>query len=356
MNYVDRYVEFYQGENKKEIYRMIDYFCESIRSGEIDNIKDLLSEDCTASISMIAEGIRGVANICEAFIWPGPEVTIRKFNIFNYVCRIHNNYGQIYFYTQNIMAKEDENEVHPFVFGGQFCISIEKSETWKIKQIKYDLMYDYGNTAFVKGKWKLMNYSQFFGHKQMIFHESDSPWTMIVVDDEPGSELEQILENRFRSAYAMDAASFLELYELSSDKKGEPIGGVRKSITKGGGTQDDGKQKSSREDEVKFQKEKVFKEPRLQHVMMLGDIQFTKDKINIMMLRSEYNRLYNQRYTHDNIHSIVVTVCHPGEFIKENGQWISWRSGFDGKVIFESVDDDCIRYDDYICGGRKWIS
>jgi hypothetical protein len=256
------------------------------------------------------------------------------------------------------VSKDDGENVFPFAFGGQFCITVVKeNNSWKMKRIKYDLMYDYGNTCFVRGKWKLMNYGQYYGHTPMIFHEIDSPWNAVPEDDEPGSELEQYVQEHFRSSYAMDAGSVRELYELTPEpKKNAPSLGARKSITRGGGTQDTGTGSSDKIAGINFQREKIHKEARLQHVMMLGDMKVIGEKRYVVNLRSEYNRLYNHVYNRQNIHSIITTVVHPSIDVWEDGKWEKLTSGFDGRVVFEPVDDDCIRYDDYICGGRKWIN
>ena len=359
MNYVDRYVDFYSGPNKKIIYRMIDGFAQAVRTGQLDVLDDMLSNDCVASISMIKKGIRGIEEIKKALTWPGEQMDIRKFNIFDYVCRYAGNQAQVYFYNQCIVAKDDGVNVFPFVFGGQFCIHlIKKEEEWRMDSIKYDLSYDYGNTCFVRGKWKLMNYNQFYGHTPMISHMSDSPWVRIPVDEEAGSEEEIAYQERYRSCYAMDAASVDELAALSvnggSTKQRGPSLGVRKSVTKGGGTQDTGTAFEAA-DYLNFQKEKIHKEARLQHVMVVNDIYREGDLRTTATYRSEYNRLYNRHYTRDNIHSIVFTVYQPSVEIFEDGKWYPYQNGFKGGVIFVPVDDDCIQFDTYICGGKQWL-
>lgn len=357
MNYVDCYVNFYSGPNKKIIYRMVDSFCQSVRTGELDALNEMITDNCTADISMIAKGISGRENIKKALSWPGEEMDIRKFNLFSYVCRLHNGEAQVYFYNQCIVAKDDGKNVFPFVFGGQFCLHLKKIEDlWKIDTIKYDLSYDYGNTMFVRGKWKLMNYSQFYGHSPMINHMKDSPWAKIPVDDEPGSEEEIKYQERFRGAYAMDAASLDEMAALSgaggSTKLRGPSLGVRKSVTKGGGTQDTGEAFDAG-DYLNFQKEKIHKEARLQHVMVVNDIKYDGNLRTTCTYRSEYNRLYNRVYNRENIHSIIFTVYQPLVEIFEDGSWYPYQNGFIGGVEFIPVDDDCIQYDAYICGGRE---
>ncbi|MBQ9328877.1 MAG: nuclear transport factor 2 family protein [Solobacterium sp.] len=360
MNYVETYVNFYSGENKKQIYRMVDRFCQAVRTGALDELDDMLSDDCVVDVSMVGRNITGSNAIKEAFTWPGEEMDIRKFNIFSYVCRIHENEGRIYFYNQAIVAKDDGVNVFPFTFGGHFAMHVIKADgVWKFKRIKYDLCFEQGNNSFVRGKWKLMNYGQANGHFQSILHYEDSPWITIPVDDEPGDEMEQRFQDEFKTAYSMDMAATDEIYANAAEpvdrshmKKATQ---VRKNTTKGGGLSADLGADYSALGLMNFNKEKLHKEARLIHTYVYGSYE---DDGHIRVtgnVRSEYNRLYNKVFNRENIHSLILTVFQPRSEINVDGNWLPYDIGFDGRVVFVPIDDDCIRFDPYFCGGETWL-
>ena len=72
------------------------------------------------------------------------------------------------------------------------------------------------------------------------------------------------------------------------------------------------------------------------------------------MIRSEYNRIKNNIYTKETVHTQPLTAIHEIHACKENGTWKMKQMAYYPIMEFMPMDDDCICYDDYICGDAFW--
>lgn len=352
MNYLQNYLNFYSGPNRKAIFAGFHHLLEYLRTDDTEQLTDILTGNCIADISMLGH-IEGRENILRRLKWPGPQMDIRKVTMWNFVSRSHGNHAQQSAYIQCIFAQCDEENVYPFVWGGHFVNSwIKEESNWKIRHMKFDLMYEHGCNSYVKDQWTLMDYGIFYGHTPMINAETDSPWRVIPEDDEPQSDAEQIFETEFRLNFGMDGGDF----EITRDTFTDDVVfkmSAHKNINKYNPLQIDGDYYGKAACN-NFLKSKHHKEPRLQHTDTMGDVVITGDTAVAYMFRSEFNRTANRIYTKENIHSNVNTVLHRNKFRKENGEWKLCEFNYQPVLDFVRVDDDCICYDDYICGGTKW--
>ena len=69
MNPIDKYLAFYQGKNRRAIYRLFSQFIECLRSDDRQTLESLLTEDCAADISMIGK-VHGRPACLQALAWP----------------------------------------------------------------------------------------------------------------------------------------------------------------------------------------------------------------------------------------------------------------------------------------------
>lgn len=352
MDYLSNYINFYSGENRKAIYKTFCRLVDSLRTNSFDSFQTIFSHDCIADVSMTGHG-KGIGDMIHLLQWPGPEMDIKKITIWNFVARSHGNMAQQSAYVQCIYAKEDGSNVYPFVFGGHFVNSfVRENNLWKIKHLKFDLMYESGNNSYVKDKWTLMDYGIFYGHKPMINAEIDSPWHVIPVDEEPQTAAEQIFECEFKLNFGMDGGDF-EIVKQTFAKDVRFMMSEHKNINKYNPSQTDGNY-YGKATCSNFLKSKHHKEPRLQHTDSMGDLVIEGNTATAYMFRSEFNRTANCIYTLDNIHSNVYTVLHKNKFIKENGEWKLLEFNYEPILNFVKIADDCLSYDDYVCGGTKW--
>lgn len=351
MDNLSSYINFYSGENRKAIYKNFCRLIGSLRTDSFDSFQTLFTPDCIADVSMTGHG-EGIDDMVKLLRWPGPEMDIKKITIWNFVARSHGTAAQQSAYVQCIFAKEDEEHVYPFVFGGHFVNSfIMEKNSWKIKHLKFDLMYESGNNSYVKDKWILMDYGIFYGHKPMINAEIDSPWHVIPEDDEPQTDAEQIFECEFKLNFGMDGGDF-EIVEETFAEDVRFIMSAHRNVNKYNSTQTDGNYYGKAACS-NFLKSKHHKEPRLQHTDSMAGLVIEGGSATACMFRSEFNRIANRIYTPDNIHSNVNTVLHKNKFVKENGEWKLLEFNYQPVLDFVKVPDECLSYDDYVCGGQK---
>lgn len=355
MDYLDRYLNHYSGENRKALYKMMHDLADSLRTDDAGRIAQMLTDDCVADISMIGKGIRGTEAICRALSFPVKDVNLRRVTISGVVSRSHGDRAQQYAQVQCIFGYEDEENVYPFVFGGHFCISYRRENgEWKMSAIKFDLIYEAGNNALVAGKWKLIDYSIFAGHTPMINVLYDSPWRVIPDDDEPMTELEQVIDALDQAGITTDGGDWEQYAQCLSSHFSMDMS-ARSNASKANAATADALMSSVR-DNVDWIKGKFHKEPHLQHVDNLIDIRFNEahTRAEVLSFRSEFNRLYNNIFDKKTVHSMAYTAIHDNFFVLEDGRWRLEQGAFIPHQEFRYVDDDCIAYDDYICGGKKW--
>ena len=182
----------------------------------------------------------------------------------------------------------------------------------------------------------------------------DSPWRMIPKDDEPMSEYEKVYEAMNIANASTDCGDWLKYASCLSNEFSMDMSARGNSNKSNLSTKDS--LMNTTASNVNWIRGKFHKEPRLQHVCNIIDLVFNEDftEVTIYDFRSEFNRLYNNIYDKSNIHSIAYTAIHISKLIKENKEWKLKSSSFIPHQEFRMIDDDCIEYDDYICGGIKW--
>lgn len=355
MDYLNHYLKFIKGKNHRELFQALYSFVGCIRVADRDGIKKMLTDDCVCDISMIGKGIRGKDQICNALIFPLDEVDIRRILISNVVSRQKNGIAYQFAQLQNLYAIELGNDVHPFCFGAQIFIAYQKvDDQWKITKIKYDLAYESGNNSFVAGKWKLIDYAIFSGHEPMINGLYDAPWILIEDDDEEMNEQEQIYDAMSIYNFNVDNGNWGDFKKrLSKDF-------IMDMSSRGNSNKEnqdiaDSKMDGAR-DAIDWVRGKFHKEPRLQHVTLYLGAVFNEDHSQAIAYdyRSELNRLYNNIWDKSLIHAIPMTAIHKDLFVWEDGMWKAKSVEFIPHQEFRYVDDDCIAFDDYICGGKTW--
>lgn len=355
MDYLQRYLDFYSGKNRKTLYKMLHTLAVDIRTDNLEEMATLLADDCVADISMLGKGITGKQAVCEALSFPVKDVNLRKVTLSNVSTRSHGDLAQQYAQTQCIFGYEDEKNVFPFVFGGHFCITYNKIDgQWKMKHIRFDMIYESGNNALVAGKWKLMDYGIYFGHEPMINVFYDTPWRVIPVDDEPMTEIEEFLDATIHHSCMTDGGDW-ESYGKTLASQFSVDMSARSNANKSNTSTADGNMDGARAN-IDWIRGKFHKEPHLQHVDNLIDLRISEDgtEAEYLTFRSEFHRLYNDIYDKNNIHTMAYTAIHANKFVKEDGKWKLSSGKFIPHQEFRYVDDDCIEYDDMICGGKTW--
>lgn len=353
MDYIKNYINYFTGENRKAVYKTFCGFLSCLRTNNFDEIGSYVMDNCIGDFSTVGH-MDGVEEIKTKLLWPGPQLDIAKITIWNFSSRSKGSHAVQSAYVQCIFAVEDENNVYPFIFGGHFCNEYVKDENqWKMSHIRFDLMYEEGNNSFVRNKWKLMDYGIFCGHAPVISPEFDAPWLAIPEDDEPMSDAEEIFDLQFKKTFGIDSGNFSLVESTLTDDIYFDFSS-HKNINKYNPTQTDGDYVGKR-DVLNFLKAKQHKEARLQHTDCMVDLVFKDENhATAYMFRSEFHRIKNCMYNKENIHLNVNTAIHKMDVRKEHGKWKICRLGYYPVLEFTPVDDDCLQYDEFICGGTKW--
>jgi hypothetical protein len=355
MNYLQNYLDFYSGKNRKVLYKKLYDLITAMRIGDKEGIKPLLHEDCVANISMIGKGIAGKEKIASSLIFPVEDVNLRKISMSGVIIRSHDNLAIQAAQLQCMFGYEDEENVYPFVFGGCLLLEYKKEDgDWKIKDIKFDLAYEAGNNALVAGKWKLIDYNIFCGHEPMINFMYDSPWRRIPQDDEPQTTIEKIYEANLRANITTDTNDWPDYANVLASSFSMDMS-ARSNTNKTNASTADALMSNVRSN-VDWIQGKAHKEPRLQHVISLVGIDVNKDETeaDFYDYRSEFNRLYNEMYDKNNVHAVFYGARHHVHFVKENGEWKLSSGAFIPHQEFRYLPDNCIAYDEFICGGKTW--
>lgn len=338
--YLERYLKFYSGENRKAIYVCFAKLVDAIRSNDFSELPSILTKDCIAEYSN-AGTAQGIDNIIKMLRWPGPECQVRKSTIWNFVARSdRKGKGQQSAYIQSVMAIDDGVNIYPFTYGGVYCNSyVETEEGWKISHIRFDLIYADGNTLFVADRWPLVEAEKFSGHDHpVIVAELDAPWYVIPEDCEPQTDEEQIFELQFKKTFGFDRGEFhLPLSVAVDDMEQFAEGKGKRSY-------------------VNFLKYKQHKETALEHANRMGSCLIEGDRAVAMMPRGEEHRLRDRVYTRENIHSMVTTGSHKLYARKEDGVWKLEKLEF-GFIPTEEnrfipMDDDVVAFDEFVLGRR----
>ena len=337
--YLEKYLRYYSGENRRAIYTAFATLVDAIRSGELEQLRGILTEDCIAEYSTCGTAT-GVNQIINLLAWPGPDCNVKRSTIWNFVARSNTQgVGQQSAYVQCIMAIDDGVNVFPFTFGGLYCNSfVKQDDVWKLSHIRFDLVYADGNTDFVAGTWPLVEAGKYSGHKPIIVPELDAPWYVIPDDCEPQTDAEQIFELQFKKTFGFDHGEFhLPLSVVTEDMQ-------------------QFHEEAGNRNFVNFLKYKQHKETNLQHANRMGALTIHGDTAEALMPRGEDHRLRDRVYTLENIHSMVTTGSHKVYARKVDGVWKMERLDFgfvpNEDKRFIPLDDDVIAYDEYVLGER----
>ena len=349
--YNEEYQKYYSGENRKAMHRTFCSFIEMLRTDDFSGLDSVIYEDCKADISMVGH-LKGPDEIKEKIGWPGPKCNVSKITVWNFVARSHGDKGQMFAYVQCTRAIEDDKNIYPFLFGGQFVNSFEKvNGVWKMSHIRFDLVYEEGNDLFVKNKWTTINYGLYSGHEPMINAELDSPWRVIPEDDEPQSDAENIFELMYKYAFVFDNADFEFMHTFVTDDFW--INGSGEDLPHPDDPPRNGDFPGLRAVND-FLKSKHKNEAKMIHSCRMDRIVFEDENtVHAYMPRGEEYRLKNHNPDKGSIHSMVTTAIHHIHAKKIDGRWLMYKYRITPELRFDPMADDQILYDEYILRGEQ---
>lgn len=292
------------------------------------SIFDSLFDDNTMFNSNTLGKFLGVNEAKARFDWKGSPISVSRYRIYNHTLFVQNDTASQVAYIVALVGRTSMGYLHHFQFGGHYQISWKLiSGVWKIVDLRYCHDMEFGNTAFVDGWWRMIDYSIFNGYEDHpIDSKISAPWRKFK-DMSDWSDEEQIIDTYNRYAWGIDENDFEIMGSALSDSVIADING--KIIT-------------PKKELITFLRSKRLKENTMSHVGKVDHIEIEEDTAKLFLYRYEPHRIGNSILNIYNMNNSVYSVSYQFNLIKEQNIWIISRINYD--VRFFAVVDDGNHY------------
>ena len=304
-------------EERLKVKEVFLDFVNILEKNDIEHFDDLLTEDVTLESTNYGYA-SGLKNVKEKLKWDGLPINFSRSRIFNFVAFTKNNIAKQSAVVTTLVGQNDKDYFHYFHFSGYFLNDfIQVNEKWKINKVKFNLDMEDGNTLFVKGWWKLIDYRFFEGaYPYPIVSEMEAPWRAIKDPDSLGTEEEQVLDSYYRYCWGIDHADMGILLSCLDDY----IEFDKRAINLPLDPNPDSNFVSALEI-VKIMKFKRFKEPVMEHIFKIKDINIKDDRATLVTYRYEPHRLGTKKFNKLNMHEDFYSGICEYEFVKRDNGW-----------------------------------
>lgn len=316
--------------HREEIKALFENFTIALEDFEPERIRQYTTEDVCAKISYAGEAQRQ-DGVVELLRWKGMQMNVSRRWIMTFALRISGNKAVQYSYLLNMMGVDDGAFLFPFEYGGRVsCIYENTKNGWKIKEIKFDLDWVFGNTYFAKD-WKLIDYRMWHGHAPLICTEYEAPWNALPETEEEMSEIEQIKEALCQYSVACDNQDYITMkqgltddfhwYSGTNKKNAELICPDLRSF-------------------ILLNKSVAHKEPTLEHPIKVVDISVKGDEAELLGYMVQPHRLRTKVLNKETINHHFYTAVYHGKLRKVDGKWKLYEVYYlEPRVFFEKCYD-----------------
>lgn len=296
-----------------------------------DNDGALLDAVLSPGCHMISETLgeaSGAEDIRERLLWKGPKLDFSRYRIYNNcIFREGNEAAQSAYVVATVGVRRD-GYLHWFTFGGHYLLGWQKENSgWNMRRIKYCHDMECGNTSFVAGRWKLIDYDVRNGYgNHPIQSQKEAPWR-VMRDRTDWSEEEKIADLYNRYAWGIDEDDFELTASVMTDDiysyiPGAPFRGKEKLL--------------------ELLESKRRKENTMSHVGKIVDIKTDGDEAVMRIWRYEPHRI-GTKFTHaGNIDTMFYSVDYLWKLKKLRGEWLVDEIDYNTGVFGER--DDGKRY------------
>lgn len=304
----------------KEIKENFEKFVEAMEKDDYSEIGEYMSESVKGYFSTIGY-VDGIDEMKEKMRWRGKHYDEHIIRITNFADRGNNTQVQQSAYIQGMVCVEKDDFLHVFLYGGHFAVSYEfdkNMERWLMTEIRYDTDYLSGNTDFVAGWWKMIDYQYFMGQKlsSNVLGELDSPWKRFPETVQKMSDEECVEDTFYHYAFSMDTADFTELMNTYD----EEVCAVMPHGTFRG-----------KRDFTAYFKYVRLKEATFSHAVIIKSIKVKKDRAEAVLYRTEPHRIGTKVIHRGNKEHVFFSAVYHNEFRKRGGKWylssISYEPG-----------------------------
>lgn len=307
---------------KRDIIKQrFEEFVEALESFCPEKIRKITTEDVKGHFSNVGEA-EGKDALIELLTWKGKKMNVSRRRITNFVVRTQGEKAQQSAYVMSLIGYDNGKFLFPFEFGGKYVVSWEEQNgEWKIKEIRYDMDWEKGNTYFAKD-WNFIDYKIYAGHKPMISSEYQSPWAVILENDEELTEEEKIMENMFKYSFGLDNCDWALHHSSYTD---DIIFYAGNSVMESGAC-----------NLINNFKNTSHKEPALEHAIKIVDIQINGDEAVLYGYRIEPHRLGSKNLNRDTLHQSFYSAKYKNLLKKVDGEWKMYEIHYQSGVFFEN--------------------
>lgn len=142
---------------KRDIIKQkFEEFVTALENFQPEKIGELVTEDVRGHFSNVGES-EGKDELIKSLMWKGREMNVSRRRITNFVVRTEGDRAQQSAYVMSLIGYDNGSFLFPFEFGGKYVVSWRDQDgEWKIKEIRYDMDWEKGNTYFAEG-WSFID-------------------------------------------------------------------------------------------------------------------------------------------------------------------------------------------------------
>jgi hypothetical protein len=272
----------------QQVKQVLRTYVEALETNDMDKLAGCLSDDIVLKTTNYGNA-NGKQNVINNLRWQGLEYNYAKYKIFNFVCFTSGDKARSSCVVTALIGQDDPDYFHYFQFGGYYVIDYKlENNEWKMNFIKFNLDMEDGNSLFVKGWWKLIDYRLYEGSLDYpICPEYDAPWNAFEHPDDPDDVKEQVKDALFRYAWGIDHSDFTVLgsafadnVRMVNEKKDGNISGL-----------DTMGDTMNRDELIRFMKYKRLKEAVMEHIYNIVKIEVDGEYAKLEVYRYEPHRL-----------------------------------------------------------------
>lgn len=270
---------------------------------------------------------QGTREAKRRFCWQGPQLDVSRYKIYNNCIFAEEDHGLQSAYVVALTGQLLDGYLHHFQFGGHYLIYWKKREgQWKIVRMKYCLDMEFGNTSFVAGWWKMIDYTVYGGYKNHPIQPAvDAPWRLYP-QKRGWSEDEKIIDLYNRYAWGIDEDDFEITASALSEKAWANIPG--NAIP-------------SKEALIAMLRSKRLKENTMSHVGKIVGVNRRDKTAELYVWRYEPHRIGTKILHAGNMDRMYYSVDYIFHAIIEDSEWkicqIDYQIG-----IFDAPVEDAV--------------
>lgn len=258
-------------EERLRVKAIAGQFVDALEKNDMESMGELLAEDvCLESTNYgNAYGKNGVT---AALKWQGLPIDYVRYKIFNFVGFTSGQRGKSSCVISALVGNDDPDYFHYFQWAG-YCVMdyILQSGEWKIRKIIFQMDMEDGNTMYVRGWWKLIDYRHYGGTGlSLICSEDENPWNCFEKVDSWGSEEERVIDAIIRYAWGCDHGDFMLFGTCCAN-------GLHAGLSK--------------EQLINSYKGKRYKESNMEHIYKVQKVTIDGARAELTVYRYEPHRL-----------------------------------------------------------------